>query len=77
MKYLLWLVLILLLVWAWRRSRRPKVQRPGPSQASSPEAMGTCAHCGVHLPASEAVRGEKGLYCSTAHRNAAADRNPS
>jgi uncharacterized protein len=76
MKYLLLLLVVLLLAWAWRQSRRAKVPPPQSPQASAPETMGTCLHCGVHLPASEAVRGEKGLYCSTAHRIAAADRNP-
>jgi uncharacterized protein len=38
--------------------------------------MVTCAHCGVHLPHDEAVTGTRGQYCSTAHRNAAGDRNP-
>jgi uncharacterized protein len=30
-----------------------------------------CAHCGVHLPESEAVTSAQGLpYCSGAHREA-------
>ena len=78
MKYLIWLLVILLGLWVWRRARQTPRSRP-PSTApekSAPDAMCRCAHCGLHLPLDEAVRGERGLYCSTAHRNAAADRNP-
>lgn len=47
---------------------------PGPSPSSAPSrptAMVPCAHCGVHLPASDAVVNETGQpYCSEAHRRA-------
>jgi uncharacterized protein len=34
--------------------------------------MVRCAHCGLHLPATEAIAGPGGaVYCSTAHREAA------
>jgi len=82
MKYLIWLLVILLALWVWRRARASGPSSP-PGQAAArppaepvPETMCRCAHCGVHLPLEEAVRGQRGLYCSTAHRSAAADRNP-
>jgi uncharacterized protein len=32
--------------------------------------MVACAHCGLHLPATDAVQGKQGIYCSNAHRQA-------
>ncbi|MDT7929778.1 hypothetical protein [Tepidimonas sp.] len=33
--------------------------------------MVRCRHCGVHLPASDAVRGALGPYCGDEHRRLA------
>lgn len=79
MKYLIWLLVIVLAIWAFKRSRRvssdaPKAQPP--VTPATPANMAVCLHCGIHLPQDEAVTGEKGLYCSTEHRAAAQDRNP-
>jgi uncharacterized protein len=42
--------------------------RPGPA---TPQTMVACAHCGVHLPAADALRDAEGrVYCSDAHRRA-------
>lgn len=77
MKYLIWLLVILLAIWAFKRSRRENTPAPKkPSPPASPSNMVTCTQCGVHLPQDEAVTGAKGLYCSTEHRAAAQDRNP-
>jgi uncharacterized protein len=82
MKYLIWILVILLAIWAFKRSRRvksdaPKEQPPAPAPApATPANMAVCLHCGIHLPQDEAVTGEKGLYCSAEHRAAAQDRNP-
>lgn len=77
MKYLIWLLVILLAIWAFKRSRRVNSDAPKkPAPLASPSNMVTCPHCGIHLPQEEAVTGEKGLYCSTEHRAAAQDRNP-
>ena len=42
---------------------------PGPRQASvaSVETMTSCAHCGLHFPASEAVHADGLDYCCPAH----------
>ncbi len=77
MKYLIWLLIILVAIWAFKRSRRSS--KPPADQAAPPtmpSSMVSCAHCGLHLPQDEAVTGERGLYCSTEHRAAAQDRNP-
>jgi uncharacterized protein len=78
MKYLFLLLVALLVIWAIKRGRG--ANRPTPPsepKVQSPAEMVTCAHCGLHLPQEEAVSGQKGLYCSTEHRAAAQDRNPS
>ena len=78
MKYLIWLLVILVAIWAFKRSRRPAKpaeEKTTPNNAS-PSNMVACTHCGLHLPQEEAVSGQKGLYCSTEHRAAAQDRNP-
>jgi uncharacterized protein len=79
MKYLIWLLVIVLAIWAFKRNRRvnsdaPKA--PPPATPAAPANMAVCLHCGIHLPQDEAVTGEKGQYCSTEHRAAAQDRNP-
>jgi uncharacterized protein len=77
MKYLIWLLVILAAIWAFKRSRRPAKPVDEPKTPSaSPSNMVACAHCGLHLPQEEAVTGTKGLYCSTEHRAAAQDHNP-
>ncbi len=68
MKYLIVLLVVVAVGW-WLASRRPKaVARRQQQQAAKPQAMLSCTHCGVHLPASEAVVDGSGSYCSEAHR---------
>lgn len=46
----------------------PSQAKPDPAQ---PVAMVPCAHCGVHLPASDALVNDAGQpFCSEAHRRA-------
>ena len=75
MKYLFWALVLLFVWWAWRRSRAAG-SPPTPPATPPTQDMVTCTHCGIHLPHNEAVAGARGQYCSTAHRNAAGDRNP-
>jgi uncharacterized protein len=73
-RLLLWLVLGLLAWWMLR----PRRAVPPPHAAArerapagaAPEAMVDCAHCGLHFPASEAVRDGARLFCCSAHRDA-------
>ncbi|MBA4254463.1 MAG: hypothetical protein C0445_01130 [Polaromonas sp.] len=76
MKYLLVLGVVLFAIWLWRHNRatdarNQEAQRPPPK--TPPPAvsnMVVCAHCGVHLPQPDAVAGQRGQYCSQAHRQA-------
>lgn len=74
MKYLLVLAVLMVAVWIWRNNRRsdhdeatpPKP--PSRPQAATASAMVACRHCGLHLPASEALKGTAGVYCCAEHR---------
>jgi uncharacterized protein len=71
MKYLLVFLVIFLVAWRWRTARTADQidnQRKRTAKAAVPSTMVPCAQCGVHLPATEAVRGQLGMYCSTGHR---------
>lgn len=76
MKFLFFLLVVLLVLWVVKRTRMSPPSGTAKSEASSPTEMVACAHCGIHLPRAEAVSGQKGLYCSTEHRSAAQDSNP-
>jgi uncharacterized protein len=73
-RLLLWVVLGFVAWWMLRPARRG-APRPGasparPAKGGAPEAMVDCAHCGLHFPASEAVRDGARVYCCSAHRDA-------
>jgi len=63
MKWLLVLAVVGLGLWLFVRGRAPRRAAP-----PRPAAMVECAHCGVHLPATDAVLADSRVYCSEAHR---------
>ena len=76
MRILFWLALIVLVVFAIRakvRSAALRAQAQARAQAMrdapviTAESMTSCAHCGLHFPASEAVRADGLDYCSPSH----------
>jgi uncharacterized protein len=75
MKYLLVVAVMAVAFWLWRNNRQSaKVQQkksaPAKSNATGigpPQPMLQCAACGVHLPATDAVVGKRGSYCTSAH----------
>jgi uncharacterized protein len=77
MKFLLFLIAVFVLLWmlrgSWRRGRRPPTEPTGPA---SPQAMLSCAQCGLHLPRDEALPGRGGVFCSAPHRAAYEQDHP-
>ncbi|MDC8773871.1 PP0621 family protein [Roseateles albus] len=69
MKYLL-LIVVLGLVFSMLARKRARPPAPKPQAPAQPKAlnMGTCAQCGLHLPLDEALPGQGGVFCSSAHR---------
>jgi len=51
-----------------RQQSRPRQAPPRPMPpVQAPETMVRCAHCGIHLPRSEAVLVQGKTWCSTEH----------
>jgi uncharacterized protein len=70
MKYLLVLLFVIVGLWmVSKRLRGPKPpSRPVPPDRRVPAEMVECAHCGLHLPAPDAVLDGRHVYCGEAHR---------
>jgi uncharacterized protein len=76
MKFLLVALVLVIGFFIWRSNRRESVgSKPvPPPQANKPlQDMVACAHCGLHLPRSEAVLGRRALYCSSNHLSLGGD----
>lgn len=69
MKYLVVALVVIVMLWLLLgRARRAPRQR---GRSATPPAASTfvvCAHCGVHVPAADAVHDGALRYCSDAHR---------
>ncbi len=72
MKYLLVILVVGVALWMLLvrgRSGRDGQPRPGPDKpALKALQMVECAHCGLHLPAGDAVAAGSRVFCSEAHR---------
>ena len=70
MKYLLVIAVVVIAFYIWRKShpRVERTRRPPTAPSGTPQTMVRCAHCGLHLPAADAVSGERGVYCGAPHR---------
>ncbi len=79
-KILLWIAVIAVVYFAYklivvsqRRTERSSRGEAGRGAASGEgEPMRQCAHCGVYLPASDALSARGLHYCSAEHRDAGA-----
>lgn len=67
MSRLIFLFAIAAVVYLLLKSYRKNLP---PKEPAATEDMVCCAHCGVHLPASESVRAGEKLFCCAAHRDA-------
>jgi uncharacterized protein len=65
-RLLVLILLVVLAVWLVRRALRPPSGTASPPAAKEGELV-KCAHCGVHLPRSEARMEQGALYCSEEH----------
>ncbi|WP_353179423.1 PP0621 family protein [Delftia acidovorans] len=86
MKYLLVLIVIIIAVGVWRSQRRAEARErrqaaaprnpanPANAPLAAPQDMVECAHCGLHLPRSEAIEAVGRSYCSAEHRTLAQRR---
>lgn len=69
MKYVLVVLAIVVLIWLVRGARRRAMPPPArPQGEGAAQPMVACLHCGVHLPAHEALPGRGGVFCGEAHR---------
>ena len=59
--------IVVVVLIAKRLLSQSKPGRP-PARAQSGKDMVRCAHCGLHIPASEAIRADGKTYCSDEHR---------
>ena len=63
------IVVIALMLWFGKGRGGGVSSRDPRRRGSGPQAMVSCAHCGLHLPQPDAVEGEGGRhYCSAEHR---------
>lgn len=79
MKFLVVFAVIFLGVWLWRNNRKETLEKRNDetkqavTRTALKQLMVSCAHCGVHLPQSDAVPSPDGLggapwFCSVEHR---------
>lgn len=71
MKYLLLLILLGVVWWVLKKRREQAPPERPARHDPAPEKMLTCAHCGVHMPESDALADGEQRYCCAAHRDAA------
>jgi uncharacterized protein len=78
MKYVIWVAIIFAGLW-WIRQQRSGANSPSKKNKGS-NVMLPCAHCGLHIPESEAVlgpaksNGAQTPYCSQQHLQQHQDR---
>lgn len=75
-KLVLWIVLGIAVYLMLRQAQRVGGKRKSRPKPSSPavEVMVSCAHCGLHVPASESIESGGRYYCSEEHRRLGATR---
>ena len=72
---LIGLIMVALVCWLrYKATRRSPDHGPKAGRSGDVDIMISCAHCGVHLPRSEALPGASGKgYCDADHRALAQD----
>ncbi|NBA96430.1 PP0621 family protein [Pseudomonas sp. R5(2019)] len=65
-RLLFWIAVIAAAIWLWRKFKSAPVAKPDKS-LDSPLKMVRCAHCGLHVPDTQAIRTGSLWYCSQKH----------
>jgi uncharacterized protein len=70
MKLLVLVLVVVAVLWLARAGRKLRGRDATASKRPPPpiEDMVTCAHCGLHLPRSDAIEAGMLHYCGEAHR---------
>ena len=76
MRYLLLALLVVYVVWRWRARSLAGSRSGRTAAAAEPAAPGVierveCAHCGVHVPVTQALLARGRYFCSRVHQDAA------
>lgn len=90
-KLLLWILIVLAALTVWRiinaraaarmrdeqraKSERPAAPRGGGNPVLPAETMVRCAHCGIHLPRSEALLTDGRTWCGPEHARLGPQKN--
>lgn len=70
MKYLIWIAIAYVAVSWFLRSKKTSGRKDGrAAKSNDAEQILQCVHCGVHIPASEAIITQTGaIFCCEEHR---------
>lgn len=78
LKFLVVFLVVGVAIWFWvarsrigrtgRDKQAPSANAGSDRAVASPAEMVACAHCGLHLPAADALEAGGRHYCSAAHR---------
>ena len=66
-RLLFWIAIIFAAIWVWRRYISAPKRPRQPPREDEPAPMVRCAHCGVHIPQTEALTQDQRWYCSQKH----------
>lgn len=72
-KYLFWVIVFAIGFGLFKLAkvleRKTAARRASQPDPQANELVLSCAHCGVHVPASEAITSAGAVYCCAAHRD--------
>lgn len=72
MKFFFILLVVLIGLWFWKQRQKKPSKPSTPAQTQNKQViMLKCGVCGVHVPDTDALAGQRGAYCSAEHRRQA------
>ena len=66
--FFLLLALAAYIGWQWLRRTSLRGPTPPSGKTAAPQAMVSCAHCGLHLPQADALPAGERYFCCEEHR---------